>query len=367
VSTTPSPAAPSALDPRGLSTGVTAYVMWGFLPLYIALLRPSGPVEIIAHRVIWSLVFCALVLAVTRTWRDLGAVLRSPRTLALIAAASVLLAVNWLTFVYGTLSGHVVDAALGYFINPLITVTLAVVVLRERLRRVQWVALGFGAAAVLVITVGYGKVPWIALTVAFSFGFYGLIKNRVGRSVAAAPALAAETLVLTPLAAGYLLWLHASGDGTFGGEGGWHALALIGTGVATALPLLLFGESARRLPLATVGMLQYLAPVLQFAIGVLVLRETMPPARWWGFALVWVALVLLTVDGVRTSRAARTGGAGSTPVADPAEVAVEQAAIEQGAIEQAEVAAAEVSAASVERPARPGRDDAGAPPATPAR
>jgi chloramphenicol-sensitive protein RarD len=191
VSTTPSPAAPSALDPRGLSTGVTAYVMWGFLPLYIALLRPSGPVEIIAHRVIWSLVFCALVLAVTRTWRDLGAVLRSPRTLALIAAASVLLAVNWLTFVYGTLSGHVVDAALGYFINPLITVTLAVVVLRERLRRVQWVALGFGAAAVLVITVGYGKVPWIALTVAFSFGFYGLIKNRVGRSVAAAPALAA--------------------------------------------------------------------------------------------------------------------------------------------------------------------------------
>lgn len=304
ATTTPTPPA-TALDPRGLGTGVAAYLLWGGLPLYIGLLRPSGAVEIIAHRVLWSLVFCAVVLTVTRSWQALGSVLRTPRTLATISLAAVMLAVNWLTFVYGALTDHVVDAALGYFINPIITVALAVLVLRERLRRLQWVALGFGAAAVLVITLGYGRLPWIALTVAGSFGVYGLLKNRVGRSVAAAPALAAETLVLAPLSAGYLVWLHAAGDGTFGGHGVGHALALAGTGVVTALPLLLFGEAARRLPLSVVGMLQYLAPILQFTIGVLVLRETMPPARWWGFGLVWVALILLTTDGVRTQRAQR--------------------------------------------------------------
>ncbi|HEY0237577.1 MAG TPA: EamA family transporter RarD [Friedmanniella sp.] len=319
TSRTPAPTSPATsgdqprpagvLDPRGLTVGTTAYLLWGVLPLYIALLRPAGPVEIIAHRVLWSLLFCALLLTVTRGWRAFGQVLRARRTLALVSVAAVLLAVNWLTFVYGTLSGRVVDAALGYFINPLITVALAVLVLRERLRRLQWVALGFGAVAVLVITIGYGSLPWIALTVACSFGLYGLIKNRVGRSVAAVPGLAAETLVLAPLSAGYLVWLHAVGQGSFGGHGLGHALALAGTGVATALPLLLFGEAARRLPLSVVGLLQFLTPVLQLAIGVLVLHETMPPARWWGFALVWVALVLLTADGVRARRAARTAPA----------------------------------------------------------
>nr|WP_233571810.1 EamA family transporter RarD [Cellulomonas triticagri] len=299
------------MDPRGLATGLGAYLLWGVLPLYFELLKPSGAVEVVAHRVLWSLLFCAVVLSATRTWRALGVVLRSPRTMGLIGAAAVLLAVNWLTFVFAALSGHVVDAALGYFINPLVTVALAVLVLREKLRRTQWVALGFGVAAVVVITVGYGRLPWVALTLAGSFGVYGLLKNRVGRSVAAAPGLAAETLALAPAAAVYLLWLTTTGDGTFATEGTWHALAIAGTGIATALPLLLFGESARRLPLSVVGMLQYLAPVLQFGIGVLVLHETMPPARWWGFGLVWVALVLLTVDGVRTRRASvRLRGAG---------------------------------------------------------
>jgi chloramphenicol-sensitive protein RarD len=311
--TTPSPAvarastppAAPALDPRGLATGLGAYLLWGVLPLYFELLKPSGAVEVVAHRVLWSLIFCAAVLSATRTWRAFGVVLRNRRTMALVATAAVLLAVNWLTFVFAALSGHVVDASLGYFINPLVTVLLAVVVLRERLRRLQWVSLGFGALAVVVITVGYGRLPWVALTLAASFGVYGLIKNRVGRSVAAAPGLAAETLVLAPVSAGYLVWLQTTGDATFGVSGGWHALALAGTGIATALPLLLFGEAARRLPLSVVGMLQYLAPVLQFLIGVLVLHETMPPARWWGFALVWVALVLLTVDGVRNQRSRR--------------------------------------------------------------
>lgn len=305
VSTTSAPPAPATLDPRGLVTGLGAYLLWGVLPLYFELLKPSGAVEVVAHRVLWSLIFCAAVLSATRTWRAFGAVLRNRRTMALVATAAVLLAVNWLTFVFAALSGHVVDASLGYFINPLVTVLLAVVVLRERLRRLQWVALGFGVLAVVVITVGYGRLPWVALTLAVSFGVYGLIKNRVGRSVAAAPGLAAETLVLAPVSAGYLIWLQTTGDATFGTSGGWHALALAGTGIATALPLLLFGEAARRLPLSVVGMLQYLAPVLQLVIGVVLLHETMPPARWWGFGLVWVALVLLTVDGVRAQRGRR--------------------------------------------------------------
>ena len=307
------PTTTGALDPRGLAAGVGAYLLWGVLPLYFELLKPSGAVEVVAHRVLWSLVFCAVVLSATRTWRALGVVLRNRRTMALVAAASVLLAVNWLTFVFAALGGHVVDAALGYFINPLVTVLLAVVVLRERLRRTQWVALGFGVAAVVVITVGLGRLPWVALTLAGSFGVYGLLKNRVGRSVAAAPGLAAETLVLAPVSAVYLVWLGTTGGSTFTATGTWHALALAGTGIATALPLLLFGESARRLPLSVVGSLQYLAPVLQLVIGVLVLHETMPPARWWGFGLVWVALVLLTVDGVRTQRAQRLRAAAAAP------------------------------------------------------
>ncbi len=299
------PQSTSALDPRGLANGVSAYLLWGVLPLYFTLLVPAGPVEIIAHRVLWSLVFCAVVLTVGRAWGAFAAVFRSGRTIGVLGLAAVLLAVNWLTFVYGTLSGHVVDAALGYFINPIVTVALAVLVLRERLRRLQWIALGFSVLAVVVITVGVGRLPWVALTLAFSFGIYGLLKNRVGRSVGAAPSLAVETLVLAPVAAGYLLWLNLAGEATFGSSGAGQAWALVGTGVITALPLLFFGEAARRLPLSVVGMLQYLAPILQFLIGVTVLHETMPPARWWGFGLVWVALVLLTVDGVRAGRSQR--------------------------------------------------------------
>ena len=296
---------PPALDGLGMATGVGAYVLWGVLPLYFPLLQPAGAVEIIAHRVVWSLLFCFLLLAVTRTWGTFLTALRHRRTLALLSVAAVLLAVNWLVFVFGILTDRVVDAALGYYINPLVTVTLAVVVLRERLRPVQWAALGLGAAAVVVISAGYGKLPWIALVLALSFGFYGLIKNRVGRSVAAVPGLTVETLVLAPLALGYLVWTNAVGDGTFATQGAGHALVLASSGVVTAIPLLLFNTAARRLPLSMLGLLQYIAPTLQLLIGVLVLHEQMPAARWWGFALVWAALVILTVDGVRTSHAQR--------------------------------------------------------------
>jgi chloramphenicol-sensitive protein RarD len=307
VPDSPAPVRPAAtaLDGLGLATGVGAYVLWGVLPLYFPLLQPAGAVEIIAHRVVWSLLFCLLLLGVTRTWGTFLAALRNRRTLGVLAIAAVLLAVNWLVFVFGILTDRVVDAALGYFINPLVTVTLAVVVLRERLRVVQWVALGFGAAAVVVITAGYGRLPWIALTLALSFGFYGLLKNRVGRTVGAVPGLAVETLVLAPVALGYLLWMSAVGRGTFETEGLGHALILASSGIVTSIPLLLFNTAARRLPLSMIGLLQYIAPVLQFLIGVLVLHEQMPAARWWGFALVWVALGILTVDGVRHGRAQR--------------------------------------------------------------
>ncbi|MFI2754389.1 EamA family transporter RarD [Cellulomonas sp. P22] len=309
-----------ALDRLGLATGVSAYLLWGMLPLYFPLLQPAGAVEIIGHRIVWSLVFCLLLLAVTRGWGPFRTVLRSPRTLALLFAAATLLAVNWLVFVYGVLSGQVVDAALGYFINPIVTVALAVVVLHERVRPIQWVALGIAATAVVVITVGNGRLPWIALAVASTFGVYGLLKNRVGRTVGAIPGLAVETLVLAPAALAYLVVLEARGTGSFGSSGGWHAVALAASGVVTAVPLLLFGTAARRLPLSVLGMLQYLAPVLQLVVGVAVLHEPMPAARWAGFALVWVALVILTVDGVHTHRHQARDAHHALPLAEASDV-----------------------------------------------
>jgi len=273
------------------------------MPLYFPLLTPAGAVEIIGHRVVWSLGFCLLLLAVTRGWAPFRAALATPRTLGLLSLAAALVAVNWTVYVYGVLSGQVVDAALGYFINPLVTVLLAVLVLDERLRPAQWVALGCGAIAVVVIAVGYGRLPWIALTLAFSFGLYGFIKNRVGRTVPVVAGLAVETTVLFPVALGYLIWLELTGTGSFGAHGPWHAAALISAGVVTAVPLLMFSAAARRLPLSLLGMLQYITPSMQFLLGVMVLGERMPTARWWGFALVWLALAVLTADSLRAGRA----------------------------------------------------------------
>jgi len=307
----PSPDVVAARERRtGLTQGVVAYLWWGFMPLYFPLLAPTGPVEIIAHRVSWSLLVCVVLLQVTRAWGSVRAVLRSRRTLATLALAAVLVATNWLVFVFGVLAGHTVDAALGYYINPLVTVALAVVGLGERLRPAQWVALGTGATAVVVLTVGTGRLPWIALVLAATFGLYGLIKNRVGRTVPAVTSLAVETAALTPVAVGYLVWLAATGAGTFSAHGTPHALALASAGVVTTVPLLLFGGAARRLPLSLVGMLQYLTPTMQFAVGVLVFGEDMPAARWWGFALVWLALVVLTADGLRAARTPRVRGQG---------------------------------------------------------
>lgn len=282
--------------------GLGAYGLWGVFPLYFSLLQPAGAVEILLHRVLWTLLVCALLLTVTRSWGGAISVVRSPRSLLMLAAAAVLIAVNWLVYIFGVLSEQVVQTALGYYINPLVTVLLGVVVLRERLRPAQWAAVGTGAAAVAVLAVAYGGVPWIALTLAISFGTYGLLKNRVGRSVGAVHSLSVETAVLAPVAVVAMGWLQVDGTLTFAQLGVGHALLLASTGVATAIPLLMFAGAAGRVPLSTIGLLQYLTPTLQLMLGVLVFHEPMPLVRWIGFGLVWVALVILTIDMLRAGR-----------------------------------------------------------------
>ncbi|MDN5669872.1 MAG: EamA family transporter RarD [Renibacterium salmoninarum] len=276
--------------------GIAAYGLWGLLPLYFLLLKPAAPIEIVANRVLWSLVFCALLVTVTRAWRPLLQIFRTPKTLGVLAVAAVLIAVNWLTYTYGVTSGHAIESSLGYFINPLVSVLLGVFVLKEKLRPLQWIAVGIGFIAVVELTIAYGQLPWIALVLAFSFGIYGFVKKRVGPNVSAISSLSVETAVLAPLAAVVMLVLTFTGTATLGTEGGAHFWWMAASGVITAVPLLFFGASARRLPMTTIGLLQYFAPVLQFLIAVLFLGEHMGPERWIGFSIVWLALLLLTVD-----------------------------------------------------------------------
>ncbi|MGC0271895.1 EamA family transporter RarD [Pseudactinotalea sp. Z1739] len=288
----------------GLIAGVSAYALWGLLPLYFPLMDGAGVWEIGAHRVLWSLVLCAGLLMLVRKLGQVRTLLADRRVLVGLSVAAVLLATNWVTFLYAVFTDRVVDAALGYFVNPLVTILLGVVVLRERLRPGQWAAVGVAAIGVVVIAIGYGTVPWIAVVLASSFGLYGLAKNRLGRTVPALPGLVVETAALTPVALLYLLLLAGLGTGTFAVSSAgtalgqpWHSLVLMGAGIATAVPLMLFATAVGRLPLSTVGLLQFIAPIMQFALGVLVLGEEMPPARLAGFVLVWVGLVLLGVEG----------------------------------------------------------------------
>jgi len=303
---------PRASRGTGLAFGIAAYGLWGFLPGYFLILEPASPWEIVAFRVLMSLVFCALLLTVTRSWRGLVGLARQPRVMFAMAIAGALIYINWQVFVIATLGGHVVEAALGYFINPLLTVALGVVLLRERLRPLQWAAVGISLIAILVIAIGYGAFPWIALALAGSFGFYGFIKKRVGAQVDAVSGLTLETAWLAPVAILQLVVTGATVGLAVGNAGPVHLALMIGTGVITAVPLLLFAAAARRLPLVVLGLTQYLAPVLQFLTGVFLLHEPMPTGRWIGFALVWCALVLLTIDMIRAARAGRRA---SLPVA----------------------------------------------------
>ena len=286
------PRADPAVDSGGVALGAAAYLLWGMFPAFWPLLEPAGAIEILAHRIAWTMVLMAGVLAIMRGWRQLREL--SPRGWLVVAAAATAITVNWGIFIYGVTINHVVEIALGYFMSPLISVLLGVLVLRERLRVAQWVAVGLAVAAVTVLTVLTGGPPWLALVLAASFATYGLLKKRV--PLPATASLTAEGLVMGPIAVAYLVWLTATGHGTFGTGGVPHSALLISGGPVTAAPLLLFGLAARRIPLATVGTLMYLTPTMQFLWGVLVVHERMPSSEWIGFSLVWAALVIFTMD-----------------------------------------------------------------------
>jgi chloramphenicol-sensitive protein RarD len=287
---------------RGYLYGLTAYVMWGFFPIYFKHLRPSPPLEILAHRVVWSVVFVALLLTVARNWRFLGRLVRTPRLLGGVSLAAVLIGINWGTYIYGVNSSRVVETALGYFITPLLVIVLGVTVLGERLRPLQWTAVGIGGLAVAILTIDYGRLPYIALILAASFGCYGLIKKQM--SLPPAEGLFVESAVLMLPALAFLTWLNLSGGAEFGHVSVLHTVLMLIAGVLTAIPLLLFAGAANRVPLAGLGILQYVAPILQLAVGLLIYHEPMPPARLAGFGLVWLALVVFTADGIRNARAA---------------------------------------------------------------
>ncbi|WP_406081950.1 EamA family transporter RarD [Streptomyces zaomyceticus] len=287
----------------GLLYGIGAYGMWGLVPLFWPLLKPAGAIEILAHRMVWSLAFVGLALLALRRWGWIRELLRSPRKLGLITVAATVITVNWGLYIWSVNTGHVVEASLGYFINPLVTIALGVLVLQERLRPAQWAAVGIGFTAVLVLAIGYGQPPWISLTLAFSFALYGLVKKKV--NIGGLESLAAETAVQFLPALGYLVWLGTQDSLAFGSHGAGHTALLAATGIVTAVPLVCFGAAAIRVPLSTLGLLQYLAPTFQFLLGILYFHEAMPPERWAGFALVWLALTILTWDALRTARRSR--------------------------------------------------------------
>lgn len=297
----------------GSIAGVAAYTLWGLFPLVFHQLRSVSATEILLHRIVWSFVVVAGLLVVRRNRRWYDAVRSTPNGLRNLAAAAVLIATNWLVYIWAVNHDHVVEAALGYYINPLLTVALGVLVLGEHLRRLQLVALGFGAGAVAVLTAAYGRVPWVALVLALSFAGYGFLKKAV--AVEATTSLAVETAVLLPVALVGMVAFQVTGEAAFlDGSVGRDAL-LVSLGVVTAVPLLLFATAASRIPLSLLGLLQYLTPTMQLLSGVVVFHEPMPAERLAGFVLVWIALILLATDALRTARRRLDQ---PVPIAEPA-------------------------------------------------
>lgn len=296
---TPSPAA-SASARSGFAAAVAAFLIWGLFPLYLKPLSGVPATQIMAHRIVWC---CLLVFAWLAVRGELGAVRRAlaePSSRRRLTASAALISVNWLIYVWAVTNEHTVDASLGYFINPLLNVVLGVFVLNERLNRAQWFAVMLAAVGVVYLTVVLGRPPWIALSLAASFGLYGLIRKVV--SVEAVPGLATETLLLAPFATAFLLWSASQGSGALGHSSAGVTALLLGSGLVTALPLALFAYGARRIPLSTLGLLQYVGPTLQFLIGVLVFHEPFPRARAVGFVLIWAALAVYAADGLWRSR-----------------------------------------------------------------
>jgi chloramphenicol-sensitive protein RarD len=280
----------------GLLFGVSAYTLWGLFPIYWLLLKPASAIEIVSHRAVWTLVFCFIVLWLTKTLSSTLALLKRPKIVAGLFLSSILISVNWIIYIYAATSNHVVEAALGYYINPIVVIATGVIVLKEKMRPLQWASLGVATLGVAVLTIDYGRLPWIALGLGLSWGSYGLVKKKLG--LGALEGLSIETLISS---GAYLIWLGNQGQGQFGLSWGI-TLLCISAGAVTAIPLLLFNGATNRLPLTLVGLLQYITPTLQFSIGVWYFKEDMPAARWTGFLIIWIALITLAVDLVKSGR-----------------------------------------------------------------
>jgi chloramphenicol-sensitive protein RarD len=283
----------------GLLFAVSSYVLWGTFPLYWPLLKPASALEIVSHRAVWTLVFCVIILAITKALKNTVATMRRPKIAAKLLSTSILISINWLVFIWATTNGHVVETSLGYYINPLAMITFGVIALKERLRKLQWVAISIATVGVFVLTFDYGRLPWIALLIALSWGSYGIMKKQLG--LGALEGLAIETFISGFFYLGYLIYIGNQGTGQFGRTTG-ATLLLISAGAATAIPLLLFNGATTRLPLTTIGLLQYITPTLTFCIGVWIRHENMSAARWAGFVIIWVALSVLALDLLKSSR-----------------------------------------------------------------
>jgi chloramphenicol-sensitive protein RarD len=282
----------------GILFGVSAHVLWGLFPLYWPLLKPATALEIVSHRAAWTSIFCIIVLAFQKQLRHMFDLMFTKKVFLRLILASSLISVNWLVYIWATNHGHVVEASLGYYINPLFIIAFGVILLKEKLRKLQWLAVGIGAIGVIALTIDYGRLPWIALALATSWGSYGLIKKRL--NLGALEGLAIETLISFVPYAGYLIYMGSQGTGQWGQKPGL-TLLLTAAGAITAIPLLLFNGAATRLPYSTLGLLQYITPTLQFSIGVWINHEAMPAGRWIGFVIIWFALVALAVDLVKST------------------------------------------------------------------
>lgn len=284
----------------GLLFGISAYSLWGAFPLYWPLLEPANPLEIVSHRAVWTMVFCIIVLSLTKALKSTLATFKRPRVAIKLFTTTILISINWLIYIWATNNGHVVEASLGYYINPLIIIAFGVILLKEKMRPLQWAAVSIATIGVVVLTVDYGRLPWVALGLALSWGSYGLIKKQLG--LGALEGLAIETLIAFIPYCAYLIFIGSQGDGQFG-HGAGLTILLISAGAVTAIPLLLFNGSTTRLPFTTIGLLQYITPTIQFSIGVWVNHEAMPIARWVGFIFIWMALTTLAIDLLRSGRA----------------------------------------------------------------
>ncbi len=287
-------------EKAGLLFGVSAYTLWGLFPLYWPLLKPANPLEIVSHRAVWTVVFCVIFLGITKSLKSTLATFKRKHVAIKLFSTSVLISINWLVYIWATNNGHVVEASLGYYINPVIIIAMGVILLHEKMRKMQWISIAIASTGVLILTIDYGRLPWIAIALALSWGSYGFIKKSLG--LGALEGLAIETMISSVPYLGYLIYLGAQGTGQFG-NGVVITTLIISAGAVTAIPLLLFNGATTRLPFTIIGLLQYITPTLQFAIGVWVLHEDMPAARWIGFVIIWIALVVLATDLFRSNRA----------------------------------------------------------------